>query len=646
MTDQTTTTTSEIPQEWVEKWPVRDRMNSTAALPYAYIVDPEDKLKAIPDWSMVAVLYQAFDYLDQQHSLRETAAWVTEKAGKKISHQGLNNIWKRLRGHDKTNPRTKKLKERKKSLTASTPEGRKADELRRRRAGAKRSLTVAQKRINEFKTTLKDKSPDLAESITLHSDSLDFDAVPSTNDVHIIFQPNPGPQTEFLAAPEQEVLYGGAAGGGKTYGLLADPMRYFDNKNYNGLILRRTNDELRELIWKSQEIYPIAFPGARWAEKKSQWTFPSGARLWLTYLEREEDVLRYQGQAFSYIAFDELTQHATPFSWNYMRSRLRTTDSTLPVFMRATSNPGGPGHSWVKRMFIDPSPANKSFVATDIDTGKPLLYPEGHAKAGQPLFSRRFIPATLKDNPYLYNEGAYEANLLSLPEMQRRQLLEGDWAIADGAAFPEFRVSTHVIDPYDIPSNWRRFRSCDYGYSSHSAVHWFAIDPAYETLVVYRELYVSKLTGRDLAKEILRLERGDSVQYGILDSSCWHTRGQTGPSIAEEMIAEGCRWRPADRTAGARVAGRNRLHEVLKVKQESGIPGIVFFNHCRQIIADMQVIPSDPKGSDDIDSRYASDHAYDSIRYGVMSRPRAKSPFDFGDRVTSSWRPADPIMGY
>lgn len=646
MTDQTTTTTSEIPQEWVEKWPVRDRMNSTAALPYAYIVDPEDKLKAIPDWSMVAVLYQAFDYLDQQHSLRETAAWVSDKAGKKISHQGLNNIWKRLRGHDKTNPRTKKLKERKKSLTASTPEGRKADELRRRRAGAKRSLTVAQKRINEFKTTLKDKSTDLAESITLHSDSLDFDAVPSTNDVHIIFQPNSGPQTEFLAAPEQEVLYGGAAGGGKTYGLLADPMRYFDNKNYNGLILRRTNDELRELIWKSQEIYPTAFPGARWAEKKSQWTFPSGARLWLTYLEREEDVLRYQGQAFSYIAFDELTQHATPFAWNYMRSRLRTTDSTLPVFMRATSNPGGPGHSWVKRMFIDPSPANKSFVATDIDTGKPLLYPEGHAKAGQPLFSRRFIPATLKDNPYLYNEGVYEANLLSLPEMQRRQLLEGDWAIADGAAFPEFRVSTHVIDPYDIPSNWRRFRSCDYGYSSHSAVHWFAIDPAYETLIVYRELYVSKLTGRDLAKEILRLERGDSVQYGILDSSCWHTRGQTGPSIAEEMIAEGCRWRPADRTAGARVAGRNRLHEVLKVKQESGIPGIVFFNHCRQIIADMQVIPSDPKGSDDIDSRYASDHAYDSIRYGVMSRPRAKSPFDFGDRVTSSWRPADPIMGY
>jgi len=297
-------------------------------------------------------------------------------------------------------------------------------------------------------------------------------------------------------------------------------------------------------------------------------------------------------------------------------------------------------------MFIDPAPSNKSFVATDIETGSPLTYPEGHAKAGQPLFYRRFIPATLKDNPYLYSEGAYEANLLSLPEMQRRQLLEGDWAIAEGAAFPEFRVSQHVIEPYEIPADWRRFRSCDFGYSSYSAVHWLAIDPNYETLVVYRELYVSKHTARELAREILRLERGDSILYGVLDSSCWHTRGQTGPSIAEEMISEGCKWRPSDRTAGARVAGRNRLHELLKVDEETGKPGIMFFNHCRQIISDLQVIPNDPKGSDDIDSRYASDHSYDSIRYAIMSRPRGRSPWDFGGTPAPTWVPADPVMGY
>lgn len=433
-----------------------------------------------------------------------------------------------------------------------------------------------------------------------------------------------------------------------SYALISDPMRYFDHADFIGLILRRTNDELRELIWKTQEMYPKAFPGAKWQEKKSQWVFPSGARLWMTYLERDEDVLRYQGLSFSYIGWDELTQHPTPFAYNYMRSRLRTTDPTLPTFIRATTNPGGPGMGWVKKMFIDPAPPNKAFAATDIDTGEVLRYPDSHANAGKPLFYRRFIPASLYDNPYLTADGAYEANLLSLPEMQRRQLLEGDWNIATGAAFPEFRVSTHTIEPFEIPHDWRRFRSCDFGYSSHSAVHWFAIDPNFGTLYVYRELYVSKHTGRDLAKAVIEAEKGEQIDYGMLDSSCWHQRGQIGPSIAEEMISVGCKWRPSDRSAGSRVAGKNRLHELLKVDPQTDKPSILFFNNCRQIIADLPVIPSDPKGGDDIDVRYASDHAFDSLRYGIMSRPRARSPFDdFGKySQQNKYRPADAAFGY
>ena len=463
----------------------------------------------------------------------------------------------------------------------------------------------------------------------------------------VIFKPNPGPQTEFLSASEREVLYGGAAGGGKSYALIADPVRYFSNKEFNGILLRRTNDELRELIWKTQELYPQVYKGAKWSERKSQWTFPSGARLWLTYLDRDEDVLRYQGQAFSWIGFDELTQNPTPFAWDYMRSRLRTTDPDLPLCMRATTNPGGPGHGWVKKMFIDPSPANTKFCPVDIESGKELRFPDTHAKAGQPLFFRRFIPATLKDNPYLFDEGSYEANLLSLPEQQRRQLLEGDWMIAEGAAFPEFSSSVHITEPFEIPHTWRRFRSCDFGYSTFSAVHWFAVDPAYEILYVYRELYASKLTARELARKVVQLEQGEKISYGVLDSSTWHKRGHTGPSIAEEMIAEGCRWRPADRTAGSRVAGKNRLHELLRVDEEIEMPGIVFFNTCRQIIADLQVIPSCPKGTDDIDVRYASDHTYDSVRYGIMSRPRAKSVFDFEEELgKTGWQPFDKVFGY
>ena len=462
-----------------------------------------------------------------------------------------------------------------------------------------------------------------------------------------MFSPNPGPQTEFLASSEREVLYGGAGGGGKTYALIADAMRYFENPNFNGLILRRSTDELREIVWKTQELYPKIFKGAKWGEKKSQWTFPSGAKLWLTYLERDQDVLRYQGQAFSYIAFDELTQYPTQFAWNYMRSRLRTTDPDLPTYMRATTNPGGVGHGWVKRMFIDPAPENTKFVAQDLDTGDDLVYPDSHEKAGEPLFYRRFIPAKLQDNPYLMEGGQYEANLLSLPEMQRRQLLEGDWTISDGAAFSEFRLNTHVVEPFDIPDSWRRFRSCDYGYSSYSAVHWFAIDPNFSTLINYRELYLTKHTGRDLAKAVMAAEEGERIDYGVLDSSCWHNRGQLGPSIAEEMISQGCRWRPSDRTNGARIAGKNRFHEVLKVDEVTGVPGLQFFNTCRQIIADLPVIPADPRGSDDIDPRYATDHAYDSVRYAVMSRPRAFSPFDTGRGIPQQvWQPADATFGY
>ena len=614
-------------------WAKKTRPNATARIQYGYKANEDDPLVIEPDETLVPLIEEAMDYLDNGYSTRKVAEWLTDKAQRKISHQGVLLVWRanrpdspRIAALDKANKKRKPKTRKEKAIAA----------VKRKRSDAKRVQTLMTKKLAAHETKNE------------ISDSLDFGAYEKEPEQReVVFAPNPGPQTEFLAASEQEVLYGGAAGGGKSFGLLADPMRYFHNPNFNGLILRRTNDELRELIWKSQELYPKAFPGAKWAEKKSQWTLPSGAKLWLTYLEREDDVRRYQGLAFSYIAFDELTQHPTPFAWDYMRSRLRTTDPDLPIFMRATTNPGGAGHGWVKQMFIDPAPANHAFVATDLSSGKPLEYPEGHAKAGQPLFKRRFIPASLIDNPYLMEGGQYEANLLSLPENQRRQLLEGDWAVADGAAFPEFRQSVHVVEPFEIPHNWVRFRSADYGYSSWSAVHWYAIDPAFETLIVYRELYLSKHTGKDLGRAVMDAEMGDAIKFGILDSSCWHNRGQIGPSIAEEMITMGCRWRPSDRTAGARVAGKNQLHERLKVDEDTGHPGIIFFNTCRQIIADLPVIPSCPKGSDDIDQRYASDHTYDSLRYGLMSRPRSLSPFDMGRGVPERhYKPSDSTFGY
>ena len=468
----------------------------------------------------------------------------------------------------------------------------------------------------------------------------------SLEEQNVIFKPNKGPQTKFLASSEREVLYGGAAGGGKSYAMLADPLRYMGHPQFSGLLLRHTTEELRELIWKSQEMYPQIYPGIKWSERKMQWVAPNGARLWFSYLDRDEDVLRYQGLAFSWVGFDELTQWATPFAWDYMRSRLRSTAKDLPIYARATTNPGGPGHAWVKKMFIDPAPAGESFWATNIETGEELTYPKGHSKEGEPLFKRRFIPASLQDNPFLAEQGDYETMLLSLPENQRRQLLEGNWDVAEGAAFPEFNREIHVIDQFDIPRNWVKFRACDYGYGSFSAVVWFAVSPS-EQLIVYRELYVKKVLAKDLAHMVLEAEEGDgTIRCGILDSSCWHKRGDTGPSLAETMIMEGCRWRPSDRSGGSRVAGKNEIHSRLQVDEFTEEPRLVITSNCTNLIAQLPIIPLDKRNPEDIDTK-SEDHLYDALRYGVMSRPRSSLwDYDPATAKESSFTPSDPVMGY
>ena len=461
----------------------------------------------------------------------------------------------------------------------------------------------------------------------------------------VIFAPNKGPQTAFLASTEQEVLYGGSAGGGKSYAMVADPVRYFNNPNASMLLVRRSTEELRELISVSKQLYPKAIPGIKFMERDKTWVAPSGATLWMSYLDRDDDVMRYQGQAFNWIGFDELTQWPTPYPWNYMRSRLRSSKgSNLPLYMRATSNPGGPGHQWVKKTFIDPSEHNKPYWATDIDSGEVITWPKGHTRAGEPLFRRKFIPATLFDNPYLSDDGMYEANLLSLPEHQRRQLLEGDWDVNEGAAFPEFNRKIHVVEPFDIPGSWIKFRACDYGYGSYTGVVWFAISPA-EQLIVYREMYVTKVTATDLADMVLEVEDGEKMRYGVLDSSLWHNRGDTGPSLAEQMIMKGCRWRPSDRSRGSRIAGKNELHRRLQVDEFTEEPRLVFFSSCINTVSQLPALPLDKNNPEDVDT-HAEDHLYDAIRYGIMTRPRS-SLFDFDpNNHGSGFQMSDAKFGY
>ena len=441
----------------------------------------------------------------------------------------------------------------------------------------------------------------------------------------IIFAPNEGPQTEFLAAGETDVLYGGAAGGGKSYAMLVDPLRYAHRAAHRALILRRSMPELRELIDKSRELYPKAFPGCKYREVEKMWNFPSGAKIEFGFLERDADVYRYQGQVYSWIGFDEITHLPTEFSWNYLASRLRTTDSEIVPYMRCTANPGGVGAHWVKKRYIDPYIPDCSFEGSD-------------------GLTRKFIPARLEDNPYLAEDGRYEQMLKALPPTQRKQLLEGNWDVNEGAAFTEFTLEEHVISPFQIPFNWERGKGIDYGYASESACIWTAVDPTDGTLIVYRELYQKGLTGQDLGYKITEMELQDPFSVpGVLDTAAWNRTGTTGPTVGETLVKQGHKLRRADKN---RIQGKIQIHEYLRL-QQSGRPRLQIFNNCPNLIRELQSIPLDKSNPEDVDTK-AQDHAYDALRYLIMSRPRINDPLAQlrNLRTQQAYTPSDSIFGY
>ena len=496
---------------------------------------------------------------------------------------------------------------------------RRTEKLKQRLEAKRNSLNASKETLNklEKKTTNKVVTEDILDKVPK--------ALKQEVDDNVIFKPNNGPQTDFLAAPERDVLYGGAAGGGKSYAMLIDPLRFAHRAAHRALILRRSMPELRELIDKSRELYPKAFPGSKYKEVEKLWNFPSGAKVEFGFLERDADVYRYQGQAYSWIGFDEITHLPTEFGWNYLASRLRTTDPEITPYMRCTANPGGVGATWVKKRYVDPHPPNESFT-------------------GEDNLTRKFIPARLEDNPYLAEDGRYEEMLKALPPTQRRQLLEGNWDVNEGAAFTEFEQDVHVITPFEIPISWERTKGIDYGYASESSCVWGTVDPSDGTLIIYRELYQKGLTGEDLGDRITQMELSDpySVQ-GVLDTAAWARTGTTGPTVGESLIRAGHKLRRADKN---RIQGKIQIHEYLKV-QQSGRPRLQIFNTCPNLIRELQSIPLDRSNPQDVDT-HAPDHAYDALRYLIMSRPRIQDSFSRirNLHLEQAYTPADSEFGY
>ncbi len=236
-------------------------------------------------------------------------------------------------------------------------------------------------------------------------------------DERFLWKPHPK-QAEFLSCPDDEVLYGGAAGAGKSDALLVDALgtqERLNNPRYRALIIRKTFPQLRELIDRSRVLYKQAIPSAEYNEASREWRFPSGAKLIFGYIDTDSDMYQYQGQEFQYIAFDELTLWAGPAPYKFMWTRLRSSDPSLKCYMRATTNPGGPGHEWVRSHWAIPDEGTSTFQKVPV---------------GKSIIRRRFISARLSDNPSL-SDSNYGDTLLMLEDRQKRALLDGRWDIED-----------------------------------------------------------------------------------------------------------------------------------------------------------------------------------------------------------------------
>ena len=576
-------------------------------IPFGYeACEFEGYIKPIPE--QLEVLHRYLQGVtEQKYSLREAAKLISQETGRNISHVAVKNYIDSDPSLEEQHK--KKLAKRKAKL-----------------AKAKKALYVKERKVKAQEQVIKKATEQSSSHIVTEEElnEVPVDVQEQIRDAKVVFSANEGPQTDFLAADEKDVLYGGAAGGGKSYAMLVDPLRYAHKKAHRALILRRSMPELREMIDKSRELYPQAFPGAKFREVEKLWNFPSGAKIEFGFLERDADVYRYQGQAYSWIGFDEITHLPTEFSWNYLASRLRTTDPEIKTYLRCTANPGGSGAHWVKKRYIEPSESNKSFL-------------------GEDGLTRKFIPAKLQDNPYLAKDGVYEQMLKSLPPIQRRQLLEGNWEVAEGAAFVEFDPTKHIVTPFQIPVHWERVKGVDYGYAAESCCLWGAIDINDGTLIIYRELYQKGLTGEELGSIIGNMELEDPFSVpGVLDTAAWARTGTTGPTVGEALIKAGHKLRRADKN---RIQGKIQIHEFLKVK-ENGRPRLQIFNSCPNLIRELQSIPLSKTNPEDVDT-HASDHAYDALRYLIMSRPRVDSPLE---RIRGLKRemhqPADSTFGY
>jgi hypothetical protein len=454
------------------------------------------------------------------------------------------------------------------------------------------------------------------------------------------WQPHPGSQSLFVTSPAFETLYEGTRGPGKTNALLMDFCQHVGQgygAAWRGILFRQSFPALADVVTKSREWIPKAFPDAKFNESEYVWKFASGEALLLRYMDKPRDYWQYHGHEYPWIGWDELTNWPDLVCYDTMKSCCRSSKAGLPRKYRATANPHGPGHHAVKARFIDPAPRGR--VITDAQ-GMTRVAIHGHWSENVTLMTNdpTYIPmlrsATADD-----------------PDKQAAWV-DGSWDVVAGAFFGgAWDRRVHVLPAFEVPRAWRIDRAFDWGSSKPFSVGWWAEcdgspvrmpQPdgttaqrtfARGTLIRVAEWYGMKpgkpnvglgLTADQIAKGILERERlmwpNRRIDPGPADSSIFDV--QDGHCIGDSFRAAGVEWRHANKGPGSRKNGwelmRERLGNAKRAPQEHA--GLFVFDTCRDFIRTLPALPRDEKKPDDIDTN-AEDHGADEARYRVLAAP-------------------------
>lgn len=403
-------------------------------------------------------------------------------------------------------------------------------------------------------------------------------------------------QQAFIDSQAFETLFGGAAGGGKSYGQLVDGLLYALKYPKSKQIIFRTTfaDLEKSLIRTSMDLYPLSI--ADYNSSKHTWKFKNGSIVDFGYIQYEKDVYQYQSAEYDVIRFDELT-HFTEFMYTYMISRCRGANP-YPKCIKSSTNPGGVGHNWVKERFIDIGAPNVIHTCK-LETGETT--------------TRIFIPSLVQDNKFMLTyDPDYIKRLDALPEKERRALKYGDWDIFDGQFFTEFKRDIHVIEPFEIPKDWYIYFVMDYGLDK-LAGYWIAVDYN-NNAYVFREVYESNLLvsqARDKIKEMTN----EPIYLYLAPPDLWNRHKETGKSTAD-IFEEGDI--TLYKTNNDRIQGWLQMKEWLKpYKDEQGCmtARLKIFNTCKNLIRCLPQVQHDEKRVGDIANEpHELTHSVDAIR--------------------------------